>query len=312
MLAPMAGATDQAFREIAKDYGCDFLVSEMVSAKGLVYDNQRTKDLLAFSDKERPLAIQLFGNEPQTMAEAARRIADQVAPDMIDINMGCPTPKIVKNGDGAALLQDPDLAVRIVESVRQAVDIPVTVKLRLGWADGDLSALQLSPRLDAVGVHWITVHGRTRQQFYSGHADWDAIRAIKKQITVPLVANGDIRSPETAAEALRRTEADHIMIGRAALGNPWIFREIKTYLDTGVIPEMPTAHERVTVILRHLHRAAELKGELRAVFEMRAHVAWYFKHVPYSAEIRRRANHCKSVADYQRLLTSWQEANCVG
>jgi len=312
ILAPMAGATDQAFRLVAKSFGCDWLVSEMVSAKGLIYGNRRTAELMSFSEQERPFSVQIFGSEPQCMAEAARIVEGEVQPDFIDINMGCPTPKIVKNGDGAALLRSPAKAARVAQSVVEAVSIPVSAKIRLGWSSDTINAVEVGRYLESAGIEWLAVHGRTREQYYAGKADWGAIADVVRAVAIPVAINGDIDSPEAAAKARAATGAEDLMIGRAALGNPWLFQDIKHYRETGAKRRPPTAHERVEVVKDHLQKAVCLKGERRAVLEMRSHAAWYFKGVPDSAPLRRRFNACSSCEDYVRVLTNWleQQACC--
>ncbi|NLY10989.1 MAG: tRNA dihydrouridine synthase DusB [Firmicutes bacterium] len=304
ILAPMAGITDIPFRKIAKSFDCDFVISEMVSAKGIVYQSTRTKELLEIEKSERPVAIQLFGCEPEIMAEAARFIEETVNPDMIDINMGCPTPKIVKNGDGSALLKEPEKAEKVAAAVVNAVRIPVTVKTRLGWDADNINILDIAQRLESVGVHWITLHARTRDQFYSGTADWRWIKKLKETIKIPVVGNGDIFSPEDAKRMIEETNCDHIMVGRGALGNPWIFTGIKRYLETGTLPEPPSNSARIEMAKKHLRMKVELNGEVTGVKEMRPHLGWYLKGMKNSASIRAKINQITSYDEVVALLDS--------
>lgn len=301
-LAPMAGVTDLPFRIIAREYGADLGVSEMVSAQALVYENQRTLRMLTIDPGERPCAIQIFGHDPQVMAKGARIVYEAVAPEMIDLNFGCPTPKIVKNGDGAALLKDPPLVAEIAAAVVQAVPVPVTAKIRLGWDADSINCVEVAQRLEEAGVHWITVHGRTREQFYSGKADWHWIGEVKRACTIPVVGNGDVFSPLDAKALLDQTGCDHVAIGRGAQGNPWIFQRIQAYLKEGTLLPEPSAEERVNLALRHLRMKVEYDGEARAVREMRPHLAWYLKGIPYAAEIRREINTATTQAEVEALL----------
>ena len=301
-LAPMAGVTDLPFRILASEFGADLVVSEMVSAQALVYQNQRTLRMLAIDEGKRPCAIQIFGHDPQVMAEAAKIVYETVQPEMIDLNFGCPTPKVVKNGDGAALLKDPPLLSRIASAVVQAVPIPVTAKIRLGWDQDSINCLEVAQRLEEVGVHWITVHARTREQFYSGQAKWEWIGRIKARCSIPIVGNGDIFSAVLAKEMMEQTGCDHVAIGRGAQGNPWIFRQIKAYLYEGILLPEPTVEEKVSLALRHLGMKVEYDGEARAVREMRPHMAWYLKGIPYSAETRKALNTVATSAEVEALL----------
>ena len=301
-LAPMAGVTDLPFRILAKEYGADLGVSEMVSAQALLYDNQRTFRMLAVDQAERPVAIQLFGHDPGVMAEAAKIVYEHVSPEMIDLNFGCPTPKIVKNGDGSALMKNPALLSEIAAAVVRAVPIPVTAKIRLGWDKDTINCLEVSERLEDAGVHWITVHGRTREQFYAGKANWDWIGKVKAARGIPIVGNGDIFSIIDAQNMVAQTGCDHLAIGRGAQGNPWIFGQIKSWLKGGIrIPE-PTVDERIFLALRHLQMKVDYDGEEKAIREMRPHLAWYLKGIPYSAETRNRINTAASLGAMESLL----------
>lgn len=301
-LAPMAGITDLPFRILAREFGADLGVSEMVSAQALVYENRRTMRMLAIHEEERPVAIQLFGHDPDVMAKAAKIVHQSVAPEMIDLNFGCPTPKIVKNGDGAALLKTPTLLGKVAAAVVEAVPIPVTAKIRLGWDSESINCLEVTEVLEEAGVHWITVHGRTREQFYSGSADWEWIGRLKEHSSLPIVGNGDVFTIMDAENLLKQTGCDHLAIGRGARGNPWIFQQIKAWINDGdVLPE-PAVEERIAVALRHLRMKVDYLGEHTAVREMRPHLAWYLKGIPYSAEVRKLINTTTTLQDMEKLL----------
>ncbi|NMB00279.1 MAG: tRNA dihydrouridine synthase DusB [Firmicutes bacterium] len=298
----MAGITDLPFRILAREYGADLAVSEMVSAQALIYENQRTLRMLTIAEQERPVAIQIFGHDGAVMAEAAKIVYHSVAPEMIDLNFGCPTPKIVKNGDGSALMKSPKLLAKIASAVVEAVPIPVTAKIRLGWDQTSINCVDVARMLEDAGVHWITVHGRTREQFYSGEANWDWIRKIKEATTIPIVGNGDVFSFQDATDLLNQTGCDHVAIGRGARGNPWIFNQIKVWLNEGVVLPDPTVEERISLALRHLKMKVDYDGEEKAVREMRPHLAWYLKGVPFSAEVRKLINTTTTLTDMELLL----------
>ena len=304
VLAPMAGVTDLAFRLLAKEMGCGLVVSEMVSAKGLLYENCRTRELIKIDPRERPTAIQLFGSVPEELAEAARRVAAAGA-DIIDFNMGCPTHKIVKNGEGSALLRSVGKAAAILKAMVQAVDIPVTVKIRTGWDAGSINAVEVAKALEQSGVSAIAVHARTREQFYSGTADWSLIRQVKQAVRVPVIGNGDVRTVQDAQRMLGETGCDAVMVGRAACGNVWIFRQIAAWLERGELPAGPTLAEKSQTLLRHLDMLIELKGSHIAIREMRRHAASYVKGYPKSAELRTRFNQAMSSADFEMILSEY-------
>ncbi len=301
-LAPMAGVTDQAYRLIAKEMGCSFVYTEMISDKALVYGNERTESMLRISDTERPIAVQLFGSDPKIMARAAKITQELASPEIIDINMGCPTLKIVRNGEGAALMRNVPLARDIVEAVVSAVNAPVTVKMRMGWSRELINAVELAEAVEAAGAALVTIHGRTREQFYSGTADWDIIKDVKEAVSVPVIGNGDIRSPQDAKRMLVETGCDGVMIGRAALGNPWLIRDTIVFLSTGTELPPPTYEERASFALRHLDMLIQLIGEKAAVPKMRKHAAWYVRGIPGAASARIRINASRTRDEMARAL----------
>ncbi|SCM81863.1 putative tRNA-dihydrouridine synthase 1 [uncultured Sporomusa sp.] len=306
ILAPMAGVTDLPFRLLAKEMGCGLVYSEMVSDKGLIYDNVHTKKLLAIDERERPVALQIFGSEPDRMGQAATIVANAGA-DIIDINMGCPTNKIVRNGEGSALMLSPDLAYRIIAAVVTAAgDVPVTVKFRKGWDDKSVNAVEIAKLAEQAGAAAVSVHGRTREQFYSGQADWKIIREVKQAVGIPVIGNGDVRTPHDAKRLLTETGCDGIMVGRGAQGNPWIFRQIIHYLATGEILLPPGLDERIDMLLRHLDMLVEHKGEYVGIREMRSHAAWYTKGLHKSAELRLTFNQAASKADFIRIMEDYR------
>ncbi len=300
--APMAGVTDRAYRMIAREFGCGLACTEMVSDQALLSGNPRTLTILNHDGEPGPLSVQIFGSNPEYMARAAK-IAEGLGADIIDINMGCPTPKIVNNGEGAALMKNPELAARIVQEVVDRVSVPVTVKMRKGWDENSVNAVEVARLAEEAGAAAVTVHGRLRSQFYSGKADRDIIRAVKEAVCIPVIGNGDIWSPQDALEMMRVTGCDAVMIGRAALGNPWIFRQTVHYLATGEVPAPPTRQEKIEVALKHFELLLETKGERTAVLEMRKHAAWYLKGTPGAARMRVRINQAASAEELEKILS---------
>ncbi len=305
ILAPMAGVTDLPFRLLAKEMGCGLVYSEMVSDKGLLYKNNHTMDMLKIDERERPVAMQIFGSEPESMAKAAQFV-EAAGTNIIDINMGCPTPKIIKNGSGAALMCQPELAYRIMVNVVEAVKVPVTVKIRKGWNQNSINAVEMAKLAEKAGIAAVAIHGRTREQFYSGEADWSIIRQVKESVGIPVIGNGDIRTPYDAESMLAETGCDGLMIGRGAQGNPWIFRQVTQYLATGEVLALPTASERLSVMLRHLDMLVEYKGEYLGIREMRRHGAWYTKGLHHSSELRLKFNQAVCKEDFIAALDEFK------
>lgn len=285
-LAPMAGIADRAFRELCINYGAGYTVTEMVSSKGLTMGDKKSKELLTLGEIENPAGAQIFGDDPEIMAQAAKKCLE-FHPNIIDINMGCPAPKIAMNGGGASLMKNPKLAGEIVKAVSDAVDIPVTVKIRKGWDDESITAVELAQIAEKNGASAVTVHGRTRMQMYSGKVDYDIIAKVKKAVDIPVIANGDITDEQSAAIMLEKTNADAIMIGRGALGNPWIFRRINAYLsECRVLPDV-SINEKMAVMLKHIQKIIEYKGEYTAMREARHHAAYYTKGIRGGAVLRK-------------------------
>ena len=302
-LGPMAGVTDLPFRLLCKEQGCGILYSEMVSAKAILYKNKNTDVLLNIDKREHPVGIQLFGSDPDIMAEIGSRVAEGNC-DFIDINMGCPVPKIVNNHEGSYLLTQPKLVEKILTKMVKVINKPVTVKTRKGFKDGESQAVEIAKIAESCGVAAVAVHGRTREQYYGGKADWDIIKAVKEAVKIPVIGNGDIFSPQDAKAMKEYTGCDGLMVGRAARGNPWIFKEINEYLKTGIVPEKPSAEEVKNMILKHASMLIEYKGEYTAVREMRKHIAWYTQGLPHSAELRRRCNEIVSWESLKEVIES--------
>jgi nifR3 family TIM-barrel protein len=305
-LAPMAGVTDTAYRIIAHDMGCPLCYAEMVSSQGIHFRNERTLTMLESEPGERPLAMQIFANTPEMAAEAAKYVEDLGTADILDFNMGCPAPKIVKNGEGSALMRDPDKAYAILSAIRKAVKMPFTVKMRKGWDDDHVNVLEIAKIAEAAGVDAIAVHGRTREQFYSGKADWDIIAEVKKTVKVPVIANGDVRTCQDLQKILDVTGADGVMIGRGAQGNPWLFREVKAAMEGKSCPEV-TGRERIEMALRHLDLEVQLHGERGGVLEMRKHISWYVAGMRGSAQFRQKVTMLEGVENVKNALLEFQK-----
>ncbi|NLZ80784.1 MAG: tRNA dihydrouridine synthase DusB [Clostridiales bacterium] len=301
ILAPMAGVTDLPFRLLCKEQGCGLLYSEMVSAKAITYNNKNTFELLKVEEKEHPIALQLFGSEPEIMAEAAKRLEEGPF-DFFDINMGCPVPKVVNNNEGSALMKNPKLAGEIVEAMVKAVKKPVTVKFRTGFTQETINAVPFAKIIEASGASAIAVHGRTRDQYYSGKADWDIIRQVKEAVQIPVIGNGDVNSGKSAKALLDETACDGIMIGRGVKGNPWLFSQIKYYFETGQEKEKPTIEEVREMIYRHGKLQLKVKGEYTGIREMRKHIAWYTTGYPHSAAFRNKVNSIENMDSLLELL----------
>ncbi|WP_419073770.1 tRNA dihydrouridine synthase DusB, partial [Phascolarctobacterium succinatutens] len=305
-LAPMAGITDLPFRLICRRLGCGMTVSEMVSAKGLLYKNVKTTEMLRIDDGERPTAIQLFGSVPAELAEAARMVEASGA-DMIDFNMGCPVPKIVNNGEGSALMKNPQLAHDILAAMVKAVKIPVTVKFRAGWDDANRNAVEVARAMEAAGVSAVAVHGRTRQQFYEGKADWSIIADVKQAVKVPVFGNGDIFTVADGLRMLEQTGCDGLMIGRGADGNPWLFTALAAALRGEPLPQPPSLKERLAQAAEHLEMLSAYKNEVVAVKEMRRHISAYLKGMPHAAEFRGRFHKVDTQEQFSELLAEYSE-----
>lgn len=304
VLAPMAGITDLPFRIICREMGAGLVYSEMVSAEALVRKQPRTTDMLVTDPGERPVAFQIFGCKPASMAGAAALLSEREI-DFIDINMGCPVPKVLRSGAGSALLRDLSLAREIMASVVGLAKKPVTVKIRLGWDSKSIIAVELARAAEEAGIAAVTVHARTKVQGFSGRADWGMIRTVKESVRIPVIGNGDVRTAQDARRMQEETHCDGVMIGRAIEGNPWIFREAKQYLETGILPPSPTIEERVTVMLRHLHDVIAMLGEHVGVREMRKHLCWYTKGLPGGGVFRQKINHLMRTDDVVQAIRNY-------
>lgn len=301
ILAPMAGVTDLPFRLLCKEQGADLVCMEMVSAKGILYKNKNTELLLQVEEKERPASLQLFGSDPKIVSEMAKQIEERNF-DILDINMGCPVPKVVNNGEGSALMKTPVLAGQIIEATVKAIKKPVTVKIRKGFDDNHVNAVEMAHIAQECGAAAVAVHGRTREQYYSGKADWDIIRQVKEAVSIPVIGNGDVVDAESAAALVKQTGCDGIMIGRATQGNPWIFSQIKHWQETGEYPERPPMEEVVKMVLRHAHMQVDFKGEYTGIREMRKHAAWYMSGYKNSARLRGRIHEVESIEELEKLF----------
>lgn len=299
-LAPMAGVADRAFRRMCIDHGAAYVVGEMVSAKGLTYGDRKSDSLLMLDDAARPAAIQLFGDDPQTLARAAQ-MAMQYKPDWIDINMGCPAPKIAGNHCGSALMREPELCRRIIQAVKEAVPVPVTAKIRKGYAKDQVNAVEVAQACEAGGADAITVHGRTRDQRYAPPVDWDCIRQVKQAVSVPVIGNGDVVDARSAAAMYEQTGCDLVMVGRGALGAPWVFSQIQAYLEHGVLLPTPGVAQRMTLLMRQVEWMIAYKGERVAFLEARKHAAWYMNGLRGAAALRRQAGELRTWEDLVRL-----------
>lgn len=301
ILAPMAGVTDLPFRLLCKEQGAGLLCMEMVSARAIYYGNRNTEALLAIDERETPVSLQLFGSDPDIISEMAKRIEERPF-SILDINMGCPVPKVAGNGEGCALMKNPALVEAIVSKTVKAIRKPVTVKIRKGFDQDHVNAVEIAKIAEASGAAAVAVHGRTREQYYQGKADWEIIRQVKEAVRIPVIGNGDVRSPESALSMLRETGCDGIMIGRGAQGNPWIFGQILHFLETGEEKAGPQAEQVKEMILRHARLLVEYKGSYTGIREMRKHVAWYTAGFPHSAKLRARVNEVESLEQLEGLI----------
>ena len=302
-LSPMAGVTDLPFRTICKEKGCGMLYTEMINAKALCYDDENTKKMLNLEDDGHPVAVQIFGSDPEYMGKAAS-IMNQYTNDILDINMGCPAPKVIKNGDGSALMRNPKLAAEVLTAVVKNSKKPVTLKIRKGWDDNSVNAVEIAKIAEECGISALAIHGRTREQFYSGKADWDIIAEIKQSINIPVIGNGDVFDVQDAVNMLEKTKCDAIMIGRGSQGNPWIFNRINHYMKTGEILPEPTLEEKIGTAIKHMNLAVAEHGEYVAVREMRKHIGWYLKGLKNSAKYRDQIN---KITDYKEVISMLEE-----
>ena len=308
VLAPMAGICNSAYRQICKDMGCGLIYAEMVSDKAITYNNQKTIDMLYMTEKERPISQQIFGSDKESFVEAAKFIEKEMKPDIIDINMGCPVPKVaVRAQAGSALLKDPDKIFDIVSSVVSAVNVPVTVKIRSGWDSNHINAVEVAKVIEKAGASAICVHPRTRSQGYSGKADWNIIKEIKENVSIPVIGNGDIKSPEDAKRMLEETKCDAVMIGRGVLGNPWLIKNTVNYLEGKEIIDVSIV-DRINMCLKHLKLLDSLKNEKLACLEIRNHISWYFKGIKGANELKNKVYQTTNIHDIILLLNEFKEA----
>ena len=303
VLGPMAGVTDLPFRLLCKEQGAGLLCMEMVSAKGIFYNNKNTESLLQIHPEEVPVSLQFFGSDPKIVSEMAKRVEERPF-SILDINMGCPVPKVVRNGEGSALMKNPKLVYELVSATVKAIKKPVTVKIRKGFDDEHINAVEIAKIIEEAGAAAVAVHGRTREQYYSGKADWEIIRQVKEAVSIPVIGNGDVTSREKAIAMREQTGCDGVMIARGAQGNPWIFSELLEYERTGRLPDRPDVEEIKQTMLRHARLQIEYKGDFTGIREMRKHVAWYTKGLHGAARLRDQINHVESYAELENLLTS--------
>jgi tRNA-dihydrouridine synthase B len=305
-LAPMAGVTDKAFRMICREFNCGLVYTEMVSSKGLYYGSKRTDLMLDIDDEEAPAVVQIFGSDPEIMGNMAEEISKDNKVAIIDINMGCPAPKIVKNCEGSALMREPELASEVIRNVVSKSSKPVTVKIRKGWDDNLINAVEFAKMIEAAGASAVAVHGRTRAQMYEGKADWDIIKAVKNAVKIPVIGNGDVVSPESAKELIEYTACDAIMIGRGALGNPWIFKRVIHFLEYGEVLPEPRVGEKIDIALKHLSMNFDFKGK-RGIFEMRKELAWYIKGMKHATHVKNQINALEDYDQMRMLLLEYKK-----
>lgn len=310
VLAPMAGICNSAYRTIIKEMGCGLMVAEMVSDKAIMYSNEKTIDMLYMTDFERPISQQIFGSDKESFVSSAKFIYSHMHPDIIDINMGCPVPKVaVKSQAGSALLKNPKKVYDIVSAVVSSVPIPVTVKIRSGWDENSINAVEIASIVEKAGASAITVHPRTRKQGYTGSADWNIIKQVKESVSIPVIGNGDIKSCYDAKRMIEQTNCDAVMIGRSALGNPWIIKQTVDYLEHGIEPIEPTIHEKINMIKKHLDYLLKIKQPKIALLEIRSHACWYLKGMPNTGTIKQQINQSKSKEEIIDLLNKYEEEN---